>query len=277
MNTGDASKARSTHSGNTESGGPTESGSAVESGGTAETGSTVDNEGAERPSPVAAVDLDALFGAPERPRLRVSFGGTVVIALVVAAVVVLMVALQPRAAEGLPTLETTADPAPGGAQNSDFTGAKAPRLLVHVLGEVKHPGVYELAAESRVVDAVSAAGGFTERADTGSMNLARKLTDGEQVYVTALGETRPPVADAPVGGGPGAGSGAGSGSGGGLVNLNTATAAELETLPRIGPAMAQRILDYRTANGPFTSVDELTDVPGIGEATLEGLRELVTV
>lgn len=264
MNTGDASKARSTHSGTTESG------SAVE------TGSTVDNEGAERPSPVAAVDLDALFGAPERPRLRVSFGGTVVIALVVAAVVVLMVALQPRAAEGLPTLETTADPAPGGAQNSDFAAAEAPRLLVHVLGEVQQPGVYELAAESRVVDAVSAAGGFTERADTGSMNLARKLTDGEQVYVTAVGETRPPAADAPVGGIPGAG-GAGGGSGGGLVNLNTATAAELETLPRIGPAMAQRILDYRTANGPFTSVDELTDVPGIGEATLEGLRELVTV
>lgn len=257
MNTGDASKARSTDS------------SSVESGG------TVENEGAERPSPAAAVDLDALFGAPERPRLRVSFGGTVVIALVVAAVVVLMVALQPRAAEGLPALETTAAPAPGGAPNSDFAGAEAPRLLVHVLGEVEQPGVYELAAESRVVDAVSAAGGFTERADTGSMNLARKLTDGEQVYVTAVGETRPPAADTPVEGG--SGSGAGGGSGGGLVNLNTATAAELETLPRIGPAMAQRILDYRTANGPFTSVDELTDVPGIGEATLDGLRELVTV
>lgn len=271
MNTGDASKVRSTDSGTTESGCPSESGSAVESG------STVETEGAERSSPVAAVDLDALFGAPERPRLRVSFGGTVVIALVVAAVVVLMVALQPRAAEGLPALETIAAAASGGAPNSDFAGAEAPRLLVHVLGEVEQPGVYELAAESRVVDAVSVAGGFTERADTGSMNLARKLTDGEQVYVTAVGETRPPAADAPVDGGPGAGSGAGGGSSGGPVNLNTATAAELETLPRIGPAMAQRILDYRTANGPFTSVDELTDVPGIGEATLDGLRELVTV
>ena len=257
MNTGDASDVRSTAT---------------------ENGDATNSEGADRSAAVAAVDLDALFGAPERPRLRVSFGGTVVIALVVAAVVVLMVALQPRAAEGLSTLETTAAPAPGGAPNSGFVGAEAPRLLIHVLGEVQQPGVYELAAESRVVDAVSAAGGFTERADTGSMNLARKLTDGEQVYVTAVGETRPPNADAPVDGGPGAGSGAGGGSGsGGLVNLNTATAAELETLPRIGPAMAQRILDYRTANGPFTSVDELTDVPGIGEATLEGLRELVTV
>lgn len=242
---------------------------------------TAENDTADT-SGTTAVDLDALFGAPERPRLRVSFGGTVVIALVVAAIVVLMVALQPRAAEGLPALETTAGPAPGGAADDSFAAADEPRLLVHVLGEVQQPGVYELAAGSRVVDAVSAAGGLTPRADTGGMNLARKLTDGEQVYVAAVGETRPPSLDAPGqdGGAPGGGAGGtggSSGAGGALVNLNTATATELETLPRIGPAMAQRILDYRTANGPFTSVDDLTEVPGIGDATLEGLRDLVTV
>jgi competence protein ComEA len=133
-------------------------------------------------------------------------------------------------------------------------------IYVHILGQVANPGLYALRQGDRAVDIVAAAGGFTDQADPGGLNLARFLSDGEQIVVPAVGET--PVS------GP---------ADGGKVNLNTADAAALETLPRIGPAMAQRILDWRETNGRFTSVDDLLDVPGIGTATLDGFRDLVTV
>lgn len=135
-------------------------------------------------------------------------------------------------------------------------------IYVHILGAVVRPGLYELRNGDRAVDAVAAAGGFLETADQAQLNLARFVVDGEQIVVPALGET--PVAA------PGT-------TASGLVNLNTADAATLETLPRVGPAMAARIIDWREANGPFTAVDDLTSVAGIGDKTLEGLRDLVTV
>lgn len=136
-------------------------------------------------------------------------------------------------------------------------------IYVHVLGQVADPGLYELPDGARAVDAVAAAGGFTEQADAGGVNLARFVSDGEQIVVPAIGE-------APAGAAPGM-------TGDGLVNLNTADAATLDTLPGIGPATAAKILSWREQHGRFESVDDLLDVGGIGEAKLDAIRDLVTV
>ena len=138
-------------------------------------------------------------------------------------------------------------------------------ILVHILGEVEHGGLFEFQAGDRAVDAIAAAGGFTRHADRASVNLARELVDGEQIVVARRGHA---VAPASPGGGAAPGA---------PVNLNSADAAALETLPGIGEALAARILAWREANGSFTTVDDLGNVTGIGEKTLEGLRELVTV
>lgn len=136
-------------------------------------------------------------------------------------------------------------------------------LYVHVSGAVLSPGLFLLRTDARVVDAVAAAGGFADDADMSGVNLARPLSDGEQLIVPREGEA-PPAS----GGGVAAD---------GRVNLNTADAAALDTLPRVGPAIASRIIEWREANGPYTSVDDLLSVPGIGAKMLESLRDLVTV
>jgi competence protein ComEA len=144
-------------------------------------------------------------------------------------------------------------------------------LVVHVAGAVVSPGLHELPAGSRVADAIAAAGGLSPVADEARINLAAPVTDGQRVYVLAVGEQEPAVA---VGGGTGD---ATAGSPSGPVNLNTADAEELDALPGIGPATAAAIIEHRGKVGAFTSVDQLLDVPGIGEAKLEALRDLVTV
>jgi competence protein ComEA len=138
-------------------------------------------------------------------------------------------------------------------------------VLVHVGGEVRHPGLVALPTGARVVDAVTAAGGPTGAADQGALNLAAKVADGAQVVVPKRG-AKPTVSAAP---------GGATGAGGTPVSLGSATLEQLETLPRIGPALAARILAYRDAHGGFSSVDELGEVGGIGPKTLEGLRPLV--
>ncbi len=142
-------------------------------------------------------------------------------------------------------------------------------VLVDVAGKVRRPGVVRLPLGSRVGDAVRAAGGVPAGVDVGLLNLARPLTDGEQVLV-GLGA----VEAAPVS--PGASGGAGS-AGGSPVELNTATLADLDGLPGVGPVLAQRIVEWRTAHGPFTSVEQLRDVPGIGDRKFEDLRPRVRV
>jgi competence protein ComEA len=142
-------------------------------------------------------------------------------------------------------------------------------VLVDVAGWVRRPGVYEFVSGERVIDAVDAAGGARPGADLSALNLAAPLADGTQILVPKAGV-------APGGSGTTI-PGAGGTDGGNLINVNTASATELEELDGVGEVIAAAIVDYRTENGPFTSVDQLEDVSGIGPSTLEGIRDSVTV
>jgi competence protein ComEA len=137
-------------------------------------------------------------------------------------------------------------------------------VAVYVTGAVAKPGVYYLPQESRVQDALEAAGGPTVNADLDRVNLAQRVHDEDQIYVPEIGEENLPTTTS-------------GGSGEGLININTASAAELESLPGIGPVLAQSIVDYRETHGPFGTVEEITEVQGIGQAVFEGIRELITV
>jgi competence protein ComEA len=241
---------------------------------------------APRPA-VAATVLVLLVGALVATRLLVLAGGPVPVPV-------------PAAAESVPAT----DPGPGAGTEGGFPGpeggvagpeggvagpeggvagpeqspdgarpphAAAPPVVVHVAGHVARPGVVELPPGSRVGDALAAAGGASDGADLAAVNLARPVADGEQVYVPAPGEAIPPQAT---------GRGASPGAGDiavGPVDLNTATLAELDALPGIGPVLAGRILEWRAAHGGFTLVDELGEVPGIGPTLLGRLRDLVTL
>ena len=145
------------------------------------------------------------------------------------------------------------------------------RLVVHVVGAVRRPGLYRLREGARVADAVSRAGGATRAANLAGLNLAAPLVDGTQVLVPLRAE-----AVAGTGSGaavPDAATGAGTTQ---PVSLATATAEQLDELPGVGPVTAQKILDYRAEHGPFRSVDDLDAVPGIGPTRIEQLRDLVT-
>ena len=183
----------------------------------------------------------------------------------------------PTGAAASPAMNPTTGPAAGPGGLSTTSGS----VVVHVTGAVSRPGVVTLPPGSRVTDAINAVGGASAEEDTQQLNLARVLSDGEQIRVPRIGEVLPDPAPQPGGAtAPGARTAPGkSGDGGasGTVNINTASASELEKLPGIGPALAQRIVEYRDSHGPFASVDSLTDVPGIGKAKLEGLREQATV
>ena len=181
------------------------------------------------------------------------------IIVVVAAVVgaVLFQVLRPKAP---PIILSTSTPSPP----PEATPTPSP-VRVYVSGAVHSPDVYTLAADSIVKDALQAAGGPTDDADLDRINLALPVADGQHVYIPHLDEENPPVrlpSNLPAVGG--------------KVNVNTAEAAELESLPGIGPVSAQRILDYRQAHGPFTQIEDIMDVSGIGPATFEGMRDLIT-
>jgi competence protein ComEA len=148
------------------------------------------------------------------------------------------------------------------------------RAVVHVAGAVREPGVYRLREGDRVADAVDRAGGATGRADLTLLNLAAEVEDGRQVVVPERGAAGSAGASA---GAAGPGGAAGAGGAAPPVNLNTATLEQLDTLEGVGPGIAQRILDYRDEQGGFGNVDELGQVPGIGEKRMAALREKVTV
>lgn len=140
-------------------------------------------------------------------------------------------------------------------------------LKVYVSGAVVSPDVYELPPDSIVKDAVAAAGGFAADADRERLNLAKALRDGEQVQVPRRGEPGQPTAPPdtlPAATAPG-----------GRVSINAATAQEIETLPGVGPVLAQRIVEYRTAHGPFHSIEEIKNVSGIGEAVFNKIKDLI--
>jgi competence protein ComEA len=144
-------------------------------------------------------------------------------------------------------------------------------IIVDVRGAVNKPGVYALPLGSRVQDALTQAGDVTIHADARSLNLARRLNDGEQIYVLTVGEATPTPLPASGKAAPTATKVSGK------ININTATLAELDTLPGIGPAIAQRIIDYRTQSGDFKTIEDVKKVRGIGDALFSQIKDLITV
>lgn len=199
--------------------------------------------------------------------------------LVVAVVLIVHGMLGPAPAEegtGSPTLPLPRQP-PSEAADGGDSAAQAPAspaavLLVHVAGAVTAPGLVHLEEGDRVADAIEAAGGPARHAELDRVNLAAPVADGERIYVPAEGET-PPAVTAPTGA---AGESTTDG-GSAVIDVNNAGPEELETLPGIGPARAADIIAYRERAGPFRSVEDLLQVPGIGPATLDRLRDRVTL
>jgi len=275
-----------------ERGGAEESGSergaGAESGSERGAGAQLGQQASQEP-PLAAFRL--------QPRWRVGLGGAVVLGLGV----LVLAAIASMLSSGggvLPLGPSAAGPsavqspqgaaegrgvvsAGGGAGAGAGAAAGGAQLYVDVAGAVLRPGVYALPAGARVFDAVAAAGGAAPDAELAAVNLARRVSDGEQLRMPRTGEAPPgAAAGAGTGGASGSAGRAASGAGGaaaGPVSLNSATLDQLDTLPRIGPALAQRIIDWREANGGFTSIEQLGEVPGIGGATLAALRGLVVL
>lgn len=229
-------------------------------------------------TPAARHAGSSLVPAPGRWRLEPGRGGVAALLVVTALAAVLAagVVLHGRPQEvAVPAVEAAGAPLPGATAlpgsstppGASVEPAPSGEVVVSVAGKVRRPGLVRLPAGSRVDDAVRAAGGPVDDASTGLLNLARRLVDGEQVLVGI----DPPPGTAPAGG-PESGSAAG-----GLVDLNTASASDLDALPGIGPVLAQRIVDWRTENGRFASIDQLREVTGIGEAKYEDLQSKVAV
>jgi competence protein ComEA len=173
-----------------------------------------------------------------------------------------------KAAATAPATSSAAGPA--STSGASTSASVATKVIVDVVGRVHRPGLVTLATGARVADAVRAAGGALAGTNLSSINLARVCVDGEQIAVGVTGATAPAGTN-PTGAAPSSGAPAG------LVNLNTATADQLDALPGVGPVMAQRIIDYRTDHGPFTAVTQLQQVSGIGDAKYADLGPLVTV
>ena len=150
-------------------------------------------------------------------------------------------------------------------------------IVVHVVGAVARPGVHEVSAGSRVVDAVQVAGGLTDDADPARLNLAEPLHDGARVWVPAVGEAQEPNVVGVTPSVSGSAESGGAAQPGGPIDINAADASALQRLPGIGPALSDAIVAYRARAGPFTSVDDLTKVSGIGASKMQRLRELVVV
>ena len=216
---------------------------------------------------------DAEPGAEPAERIRAQ----VWLALLGVVVVVALVIAAGALARSWPRPEPTAMPDPSVSASAMVRAADpfappsptpSPSLVVHVVGQVRRPGVLLLPPGSRVADALDAAGGLRSGGKLGATNLARVLTDGERIEIGANTDAGTPG---------GAASGGAAGGPAGPLDLNTATADQLDGLPGIGPVTAAKILAWRATNGRFTVVDELTEVPGIGPKTLEELRPHVRV
>jgi len=209
------------------------------------------------------MDPQALLVARRPVRSRVRVGAAIVLVLVGLGIAVLVSAFGAHGStRSIALPAASAAPGATGAARSSSTGAT---IYVHILGAVAKPGLYLLTDGDRAVDLIAASGGFIDTADRSGLNLARPLVDGEQIVVPNMGEA------------PAAGAAPGPATAGGRVNINTADETALETLPRVGPAMAKRIVDWRTKNGRFTALEDLMSVTGVGEKTFDSLKDLVTL
>lgn len=195
--------------------------------------------------------------------------GCVVIACLLLGIIVFTVGAE--GAEGILEIDATQQAQEGeDLEPGEVPAEEAITICVHVAGCVQAPGLYYLEEGARIGDAVEAAGGFTEEANLDAVNLARKISDGEQILIEPIAT---PFSDVE-------GTAESSSSGitpEGKVNLNRATAEELQTLSGIGASKAAKIIAHRQAHGPFSSIEELTEVSGIGEKTLESLRDAICI
>lgn len=180
-----------------------------------------------------------------------------VLAALAAAGYLWMARPRPAPVTGTPPVPSMSEPAPS---------TQGSTVVVHVHGKVRRPGVVTLPTGSRIADAIRSAGGPRPGVGTGSLNLARRLTDGEQISVGVRAPAPTPMPSGSPAGGPGA-----------AVDLNTATVQQLDQLPGVGPVLAQRIIDYRTRRGGFRSVDQLQEVSGIGSRRFADLKSMVRV
>lgn len=169
-----------------------------------------------------------------------------------------------------PTIERVAAEVPAEEPSAEALPAPVQQLLVHVAGQVQAPGVYALPEGSRVQDAVAAAGGPLADGDSNALNLAAPVADGQKVTIPKPGEPVPVDAIAGVGDSAG-------GTPGGLVNLNTASQAQLESLSGVGPVLAQRIITHRETKGRFTSPRQLLEVSGFGPKKYDALKDQITI
>ena len=184
----------------------------------------------------------------------------------------------PRVSDPIATSSTALEPTAASVTGSTAAGAlTTASVTVHVAGAVQHPGVVTLPAGSRAVDAVDAAGGLAPGADADRVNLAAPLADGTRLAVPLVGQPIPTEVAVPSATPAGSGSGPTAATPGTPVDLNTADVTQLDTLPGVGPATAAAIVAHREEHGPFSTVDGLLDVRGIGEGRLDAVRDLVTV
>jgi len=214
----------------------------------------------------SGTESDGIAVGSSRPsvRWRVAGGAVLVIGIVSLIVSIMLSGFAARGDRQV--VSRSVEPADASAVSvAPPADSNGEAMYVHVIGAVVTPGLVRLPLNARVVDAIAAASGLANDAQSSALNLARRVVDGEQLRVPRVGE--PSVIESAT-------HEAGSAA---RVNLNTAQVTELQTLPRVGSTMAKRIVDWRTAHGRFSSVDDLTSVSGVGEKTLDALRDLVVV
>lgn len=222
--------------------------------------------------------LAKLEDVGQRVRWKVGVGASLIVGMVAVVVTIAVSSIASFGSQGSVPDDL------GGPSDSQAPPEEAHAdgdIFVHVVGAVHEPGLYGVGQDARVIDAVMAAGGLAESADPCAINLAHAITDGQQIVV-------PATADGAVGdqalcveqnamGEQGSSTAPTGGGIAGLVSLGTAGVAELDTLPGIGPALAQRIIDWREATGGYTSVEQLSEVSGIGDKVMANIRGLVTL
>ena len=207
-------------------------------------------------------EVEGAYFGDRSQRVRWRVGITSAVALGTAVLLVVVGSFFFQSATPAPEVVLAAERSPDdrATTGGGLPEVSPPQVVVHVVGAVVSPGVVRVPESSRVEDVLALVGGPTESAELSGVNLARVVFDGEQIVVPTIGEA----------------ASQGAGVSGGLISLSRADSTELQSLPRVGPATAERIISWREANGPFRSVEDLLAVSGIGPATLEGLREFVT-